>query len=49
LKTAQRGPSRSRGVLPIGDDCTLDELHAYPPELCREIFGYCRRRQWFLV
>ena len=49
LKTAQRGPSRSRGVLPIDDDCTLDALHAYPAERCREIFAYCRRRQWFLV
>ena len=40
VKSAQRGPSRSRGVLPLGDDCTLHELHSYPPALVSELFQY---------
>jgi hypothetical protein len=43
-KSAQRGPSLCCGVAPIDDTCTLDELHGYPPELCRSILDFCQCR-----
>jgi len=51
IKSAQRGPCKRGGVRVASqlDACTLDELHAYPPAMCREIYEHCRRRQWTLV
>jgi len=45
IKTAQRGPSKGRDH----DICTLDELHAYPKELCNEIFDHCQKQQWHVI
>ena len=49
--SAQRGPSRKDGqrVESSLDRCSLDMLHAYPPELCQDIFDHCRRSLWELV
>ena len=51
IKSAQQGPCKRGGVRVASrlDACTLDELHAYPQELCREIYEHCRRRQWTVV
>ena len=46
LKTAQRGPAMRDRTRAAGDTCTLDELHAYPAELCTEIYEHCCRTQW---
>ena len=45
IKTAQRGPCKGK----TEDKCTLDELHAYPEELCKEIFEHCRQQQWTVL
>ena len=49
IKSAQRGPCIRGGVRDPQDTCTLDELHAYPRELCQEIFEHCHQRQWSIV
>ena len=46
IKSAQRGPCKTKGTQ---DRCSLDELHAYPEELCQEIFEHCRARTWTLL
>ena len=45
IRTAQRGPQRGC----VGDDCTLDELHAYPSALCVDTLAHCQRHEWRLV
>ena len=45
IKSAQRGPCKGK----TEDRCTLDELHAYPEELCKEIFEHCRQQQWTVL
>ena len=46
-KTAQKGPTKGwRGA---ADECSLCELHAYPRQLCEEIFQYCQARVWHEV
>ncbi len=45
IRTAQRGPQRGCA----GDDCTLDELHAYPSVLCVDIMAHCQGHEWQLV
>jgi hypothetical protein len=40
VKSAQRGPSRSRGVLALHDECSLAQLHSYPPAWVSELFEY---------
>ena len=51
IQSAQRGPCMRGGVRVASelDTCSLDQLHAYPPALCREIFEHCRRQQWALL
>ena len=44
-KSAQRGPAASK----VNDLCSLDELHAYPVELCTQIFEHCCRRIWYVL
>ena len=46
IKTAQRRPSKVKGVRRENDRVTLDQLHAYPNELCREIYKYCHANIW---
>ena len=46
IKSAQRGPCKDKGT---HDQCSIDELHAYPEQLCSEIFSFCHARQWTLV
>ena len=36
LKSAQRGPSKNK----TADNCSSNELHAYPAELCQDIYEY---------
>ena len=48
-KTAQRGPCLRAAARVVGDDCTLDELHAYPPELAEAIFEYCQTNIWHVL
>ena len=43
IATAQRGPCKGRE----DDICTIDELHAYPRELCMEIFNHCQKEEWY--
>ena len=43
IKTAQRGPCKGKA----NDICTIDELHAYPRELCVEIFNHCQSEEWY--
>ena len=45
IKSAQQGPSAGRP----NDRCSIDELHAYPQELCAEIFEHCCQHIWTLV
>ena len=45
VKSAQQGPSNRNA----NDRCTLDELHAYPQELSKEIFEHCCQHIWTLV
>ena len=45
IKTAQQGPGRGKA----NDRCSTDELHAYPQELCKEIFEHCCNHIWTLV
>ena len=40
-KTAQQRSGKVRGERRPGDRCTLDELHALPEALCREILALC--------
>ena len=42
--TAQKGPSKRAGQLIRGDDCSLQTLHAIPPELTREIMLYANEQ-----
>ena len=44
-KSAQRGPSNGKA----NDQCSLDELHAYPEELCMEIFEHCSSHIWTVL
>ena len=39
IQTAQRGPQKNE----THDTVKLSELHAYPPELCKEIYEFCAR------
>ena len=39
-RTAQQGPGGGRA----NDRCSVDQLHAYPAELCVEIFEHCCSR-----
>ena len=39
--TAQRGPSKNTCYKT--DRCSLDQLHAYPAELCKDIYKYISR------
>ena len=50
-KSAQQGPCKRSGVRVASalDKCSLDELHAYPAELCEEIFQFCQTENWQLV
>jgi hypothetical protein len=45
IRTAQRGPQRGCSK----ETCSLDELHAYPKELCDDILAHCLRQMWQLV
>jgi len=45
IKSAQQGPGNGKP----NDRCSLDELHAYPEELCEEIFEHCCQQFWTLV
>ena len=45
IKTAQQGPGHGKA----NDRCSLDELHAYPEELCKEIFEHCCQRIWTVL
>jgi hypothetical protein len=45
IETAQRGPCKRGGQGDVLDVCTLDQLHAYPSDLCFEIFELCCLRQ----
>ena len=49
--SAQQGPCIRNGVrvASVLDKCTLDELHAYPEELCEEIFQFCQTENWQLL
>ena len=40
-QSAQRGPCKNKNYRT--DRCSLDELHAYPEELCREIYKFMSR------
>jgi len=44
-KSAQRGPCLGK----VDDRCSLDQLHAYPHELCEDIFEHCRQRIWTVL
>jgi len=44
VKTAQKGPTKGNDY--SVDVCSLDELHAYPKELCEEICRYCSNQLW---
>ena len=39
-RTAQKGPSRGKSF--SEDRFSTDDLHAYPEQLCREIFEHCQ-------
>ena len=41
--SAQKGPSKVRGALLPGDNCSLDTLHALPKELTQEILEVSTR------
>ena len=45
VKSAQRGPCKGKD----DDRCTIDELHAYPKELCMDIFHHCQREVWNII
>ena len=45
IKTAQQGPCKGKD----NDLCTIDELHAYPMELCVEIYNHCQKQQWCII
>jgi hypothetical protein len=45
IKSAQQGPSNGKH----NDRCTLDQLHAYPGELCRELFEHCSSHIWTVL
>ena len=47
IMSAQRGPTRGNDYK--FDLCTLDQLHAYPPQLCQEICTYCANQLWHVV
>ena len=47
IMSAQKGPSKGNDY--NFDLCTLDQLHAYPPQLCQEICRYCSNQFWQLV
>ena len=42
MLSAQQGPCKRGGLRVAHDKCTRDELHAYPDELCFEIFQFCQ-------
>ena len=46
-KTAQK--AETKGWRGAEDRCTLDELHAYPAQLAREIFLHCEGHVWHEV
>ena len=46
VKSAQKGPSGKNGSL---DVCTLDELHAYPKQLCQDICRHCTNNLWQVI
>ncbi len=41
LLTAQQGPGKKGGIRNIDDQCSLDQLHGLPLELCEEILRVC--------
>ena len=45
IRTAQRGPQKGCSR----DSCSLDELHAYPKELCADILAHCHRLVWHIM
>jgi hypothetical protein len=45
IRTAQRGPQKGCSR----DSCSLDELHAYPKELCADILAHCHRLVWHVL
>ena len=51
IKSAQQGPAKKDGVrLPSSvDRCSRNFLHAYPEELCKEIFEHCHQRVWHVL
>ena len=40
IRSAQKGPSRGKSF--SEDRFSTDDLHAYPEQLCREIFDHCQ-------
>ena len=47
-KSAQRGPSKGKNYKL--DRCSLDELHAYPTDLCKDIYKYVSKELvWEIV
>ena len=45
IRTAQRGPQKGCSQ----DSCSLNELHAYPSELCLDLLAHCQRQMWHVV
>jgi len=40
-KTAQRAPTRVKGILMKHDRCSLAQLYSIPPDLCKELCDAC--------
>ena len=46
-RTAQKGPCRGKSFLE--DRFSTDALHAYPEQLCQELFDHCQDVLWGIV